>query len=271
MTTTERPLALVTGASSGIGYELARQFAQHGFDVVVTAEDAELDAAAESLKEYGGQVIPVRADLTRYDEVERLWTSAVAAGRPLDAVAINAGVGVGGAFARDTSLAAELKLIELNVTSAVHLAKRAVAAMTTLGKGKILFTSSVAALTPGPFEAVYAASKAFLHSFSEALRNELKDSGVTVTSLLPGPTDTEFFERAGMEDTRVGSGKKDDPAEVARQGFDALMKGDDKVVAGSLANKVQGVAGRLTPDTAKAAMHRRMAEPGKGDTSEKDE
>lgn len=270
MTTTERPLALVTGASSGIGYELARQFAQHGFDVVVTAEDAELDTAAESLKEYGGQVIPVRADLTRYDEVERLWTAAVAAGRPLDAVAVNAGVGVGGAF-RETSLEAELKLVELNVTSSVHLAKRAVAAMTTRGKGKILFTSSVAALTPGPFEAVYAASKAFLHSFAEALRNELKDSEVTVTSLLPGPTDTEFFERAGMEGTRVGSGKKDDPAEVARQGFDALMKGDDKVVAGSFMNKVQGVAGRVTPDTAKAAMHRRMAEPGKGDTSGKDE
>ncbi|GLX07160.1 SDR family NAD(P)-dependent oxidoreductase [Microbispora sp. NBRC 16548] len=270
MTTTERPLALVTGASSGIGYELARQFAQHGFDVVVTAEDAELDTAAESLKEYGGQVIPVRADLTHYDEVERLWTATVAAGRPVDAVAVNAGVGVGGAF-RETSLEAELKLVELNVTSSVHLAKRAVAAMTARGKGKILFTSSVAALTPGPFEAAYAASKAFLHSFAEALRSELKDSGVTVTSLLPGPTDTEFFERAGMEDTRVGSGKKDDPAEVARQGFDALMKGDDKVVAGSLMNKVQSVAGRVTPDTAKAAVHRRMAEPGKGDTSEKDE
>ncbi|WP_182908021.1 SDR family oxidoreductase [Microbispora sp. H13382] len=143
----------------------------------------------------------------------------------------------------------------------------AMAAMSTRGTGKILFTSSVAALTPGPFEAVYAASKAFLHSFAEALRNELKDSGVTVTSLLPRPTDTEFFERAGKEDTRVGSGKKDDPAEVARQGFDALMKGDDKVVAGSFVNKVQGVAGRITPDTAKAAMHRRMAEPGKGGTS----
>ncbi|MFI7033423.1 SDR family NAD(P)-dependent oxidoreductase [Microbispora rosea] len=270
MTTTERPLALVTGASSGIGYELARQFAQHGFDVVVTAEDAELDTAAESLKEYGGQVMPVRADLTRYDEVERLWTATVAAGRPLDAVAVNAGVGVGGAFARETSLEAELTLIDLNVTSSVHLTKRAVAAMAGRGKGKILFTSSVAALTPGPFEAVYAASKAFLHSFAEALRNELKDSGVTVTSLLPGPTDTEFFERAGMEDTRVGSGKKDDPAEVARQGFDALMKGDDKVVAGSFVNKVQGVAGRVTPDTAKAAMHRRMAEPGKGGTSGND-
>lgn len=267
MTTPDRPLALVTGASSGIGLELARQFAQHGFDLMVTAEDAELDAAAESLKEYGGQVTAVRADLTRYDEVERVWTESVRAGRPVDAVAINAGVGVGGDFARDTSLEAELKLIELNVTSAVHLAKRAAGAMAARGEGKILFTSSVAALTPGPFEAVYAASKAFLHSFAEAIRNELKDSGVTVTSLLPGPTDTEFFERAGMEDTRVGSGRKDDPAEVARQGFDALMKGDDKVIAGSFANKVQGVAGRVTPDTAKAAMHRRMAEPGKGDTS----
>ncbi|MBO4273709.1 SDR family NAD(P)-dependent oxidoreductase [Microbispora triticiradicis] len=267
MTTPDRQLALVTGASSGIGYELARQFAQHGFDVVVTAEDEDLASAAESLREYGGQVIAVRADLTRYDEVERLWTETVAVGRPLDAVAVNAGVGVGGEFARGTSLEAELGLIELNVVSSVHLAKRAVAAMTSRGAGRILFTSSIAALMPGPFEAVYAASKAFLHSFAEALRNELKDSGVTVTSLMPGPTDTEFFERAGMQDTKVGAGPKDDPAEVARQGFDALMKGDGKVIAGSLTNKVQGVASRIAPDRAKAAMHRRMAEPGTGDAS----
>ncbi|WP_440089762.1 SDR family NAD(P)-dependent oxidoreductase [Streptosporangium sp. LJ11] len=259
---TPRPLALVTGASSGIGYELARQFAHNGFDLVVTAEDEGIEEAADSIREPGAQVTAVRADLTEFAGVEELYARATASGRPLEAVAINAGVGVGGDFARHTDLAAELKLIDLNVTSSVHLAKRVLADMVGRGRGRVLFTSSVAATMPGPFEAVYAASKAFLFSFSEALREELKDTGVTVTALLPGPTDTDFFRRAGMLDTRVGAGRKDDPAQVAEQGFKALMAGDDHVVAGSVKNRVQSVTAKVTPETAKARMHRTLAEPG---------
>jgi short-subunit dehydrogenase len=148
------------------------------------------------------------------------------------------------------------------VTSTVHLARRVLPDMVARGSGKVLFTSSIASTMPGSFQAVYNASKSFVQSLSEAIRNELKDTGVTVTALMPGPTDTNFFNRADMQDTKVGADKKDDPAQVARQGFEALMKGDDHVVAGSLKNKVQAVAGKAMPDTTKAQMHRKMAEPG---------
>jgi uncharacterized protein len=181
----------------------------------------------------------------------------------VDAIAINAGVGVGGDFARATSLQAELDLINLNVTSSVHLAKRVVKDMVDRGQGRILFTSSIAATMPAPFEAVYGASKAFLLSFSEALGNELKGTGVTVTALMPGATETNFFHRAAMDDTKVGASQKDDPAEVARGGFEALMAGEDKVIAGSFKNKLQGGLGsRILPETVKAELHRKQAEPG---------
>jgi short-subunit dehydrogenase len=115
---------------------------------------------------------------------------------------------------------------------------------------------------PGPFEAVYAASKAFVHSFAEGLRNELKDTGVTVTALMPGPTDTNFFHRAGMDDTNVGANEKDDPAEVAKQGFEALMAGKDHIIAGSLKTKIQGNVSKVLPDTVTAELHRQLSEPG---------
>ncbi len=261
-TQANRPLAVVTGASSGIGYELARQFAEHGFDLLVTATGPALDAAASKLNKSGAQVDAVQADLASYEGVESLYDAIKATGRPVDAIAINAGVGVGGDFARETDLRAELNLINLNVSSSVHLAKRVLNDMVARGSGRVLFTSSIAGVMPGPFEAVYAASKAFLLSFSEALRNELKDTGVSVTALMPGPTDTNFFHRAGMDDTKAGAGKKDDPAQVARQGFEALMSGDDHVIAGSAKNKLQGAAAKLLPETAKAAQHRKLTEPG---------
>ncbi|MEV4755901.1 SDR family NAD(P)-dependent oxidoreductase [Micromonospora sp. NPDC049559] len=260
---TDRPLAAITGASSGIGYELARQFAEHGYDVVVAAEDAGITDLARALAASGARVEPVQVDLASYDGVERLYQRIRSLNRPLDAVAINAGVGVGGPFAR-TDLAAELNIVDLNVRSAVHLAKRCVQEMVERGTGGILFTSSIAAAQPGPFEAVYAASKSFLQSFSQALANELKDTGVTVTALMPGVTDTRFFERADMLDTRAGSGRKDDPAEVARQGFEALAKGRDHVVAGSLVNRLLTGASKITPDQVKAQLHRRLSEPGSG-------
>lgn len=258
---TPKPFAVVTGASSGIGYELARQFAQNGFDLLITAEDAGITQAARDLEVLGAHVETVQANLAMSDGVETLYRQIQSTGRPVDAIAINAGVGVGGPFI-ETDFNDELNLINLNVVSPVHLAKYVVRDMVARGQGRILFTSSVAARMPGPFEAVYAASKAFLQSFSEALRNELKDTGVTVTALEPGPTDTNFFHRAGMDDTKAGASKKDDPAQVAKQGFDALMAGEDHVVAGSVSTKLQAAATNVLPATANAAMHRKQSEPG---------
>lgn len=261
-----RPLAVVTGASSGIGLELARTFVEHGFDLVVAAEDAAVEDVARRLAAGGARVDPVRADLATYEGNEDLVAVVEAVGRPVAALAVNAGVGVGGDFVDDSDLRAHLRVVELNIGSAVHLAKRLVPPMVERGEGRVLFTSSVAATGPGPFHSVYAASKAFLASFSQSLREELRDSGVTVTALMPGPTDTDFFRRAGMEDTKVATGPKDDPAEVAREGFEALMAGKDHVVAGSLRNKAQAVAGRVLPDPVKARAMRAMTEPGGGES-----
>jgi uncharacterized protein len=257
--TDSRPLAVVTGASSGIGRELARQFATNGFDVVVAAED-ELGSAANDLAHSGANIHPVRADLSTREGAEKLMEAIAVTGRQVDALALNAGIGNGGAFI-DVPLADEERLIALNIGSAIHLAKRIVPDMARRGAGRVLFTSSVASQMPGPYYATYAASKAFIQSFAQALRYELKDTGVTVTALLPGPTDTEFFERAGMEGTSVDSSDKDDPAEVARDGFEALMAGKSQVVGGSAKNKVQVAAAKLMPDQAGAATHAKMTRP----------
>jgi short-subunit dehydrogenase len=259
--TAAHPLALVTGASSGIGLELAKQFARHGYDLVIVAEDAGISDAADALRASGATVEAVRADLAAHDGVHALVERLRALGRPVDAAAINAGVGVGGPFL-ETDLEAEVNMINLNVVSTVHLAKHVVKEMAARGEGRVLFTSSIAAEMPAPFQAVYGATKAFVQSFSEALRNELKDTAITVTALQPGPTETEFFHRAGMDDTRVGAGKKDSAAEVARQGFEAMMKGKDHVVAGSIKNKVQSALAQVTPEPALAEMHRKLTEPG---------
>jgi len=265
-TPTDRQFAVVTGASSGIGYELAKQFAEHGFDLMVVAEDDAIDQAAADLRRDGkNEVLPVQADLATYDGVEHLYAAILETGRPVDAVAINAGRGIGGDFTTQTELRDELNVIDVNVTSTVHLAKRVLPDMVSRGAGRVLFTSSIASMMPGTYQAVYNASKSFVQSFAEALRNELKDTGVTVTALMPGPTETNFFHRAEMDDTKVGASSKDDPAVVAKQGFEALMKGDQKVVAGSLKTKAQAAASKVMPDSAKAQMHRGMAEPGSGD------
>src|SRR4051794_6593595 len=207
---TNRPFAVVTGASSGIGYELAKQFAQHGFDLLITSAGSGIETAAANLDQFGTSVEPFQADLADYDGVEKLFSAIEATNRPVDAIAINAGVGVSGDFARQTDLKAELNLISLNVTSTVHLAKRVLPDMVSRNQGRVLFTSSIAGTMPAPFEAVYGASKAFVKSFAEAIRNELKDTGVTITTLMPGATETNFFHRAGMDDTKVGASEKDD-------------------------------------------------------------
>jgi uncharacterized protein len=261
-----RSLALVTGASSGIGLELAKILAENDFDLILAAEDEAIAAAGDECRDLGAAVDAVRVDLAAHEGVEELHRHVRAAGRPLGVAALNAGIGAGGAFATDTELEKELRLIDLNVRSTVHLAKLVLPPMVDRGEGRLLFTSSIASTMPGSFQAVYNASKSFVQSFALAIRNELKDTGVTVTSLMPGPTETEFFERADMLDTKVGaSDGKDDPADVARDGFEAMMEGKERVVSASLSTKLQGRGSRLLPDSAKAAMHRRMAEPGSGD------
>jgi short-subunit dehydrogenase len=259
---TAHPVAVVTGASSGIGRELAKVFAQHGYDVLICAEDDGIHTAAAELRALGAGVEAVRADLSTAYGVDRLYDRIRHAGA-VEAVAINAGVGVGGAFV-ETDLDEELRLLNLNVVGVVRLAKHVLKDMVARDQGRILFTSSIAAEMPAPFLAVYGASKAFVQSFAEALRNEVKDTNVVITALQPGPTDTHFFERAHMEDTRVAASKKADPAEVARQGFEALMKGKDHVVTGAK-NKVQSALAQVLPETMTAEMHRRQTEPGSAD------
>ncbi|MFA0839651.1 SDR family NAD(P)-dependent oxidoreductase [Streptomyces rochei] len=254
-----RPLALITGASSGIGYELARLFAEHGHDLVVNAEDERLEHAARRLRETGVEVRAVRADLRAAEGVDRLV--AALTGLTVDVAALNAGVGRGGAFV-DTDPRDDQSVIDLNVSSTVRLAKPLLRGMVARGVGRLMFTSSVAATMPGSFQSVYNASKSFVQSFAQALQEEVADTGVTVTSFMPGPTETDFFRRAGMTDTKVGTMDKDDPAQVARQAYDAVMKGRGKLVTGSAKTKAQGVADKVLPDRVKAAVHRRMAEPG---------
>ncbi|HEX8851296.1 MAG TPA: SDR family NAD(P)-dependent oxidoreductase [Gemmatimonadaceae bacterium] len=260
-TTYQHQLAVVTGGSSGIGLELAKQFADHGFDLLIVSETEKVFAAADELRRRGAKVDALQSDLATFGGVEALCRRIDSLGRPVDAIAINAGVGVGGPFL-DTDLEAELNLIQLNVVSVVHLAKRVVKAMVERGEGRILFTASIAAEMPGPFEAVYAASKAFVLSFAEALRNELKDTGVSITALQPGATETNFFHRAGMDDTKVGAGKKSDPAEVARDGYEALMAGKDHIVSAMMKEKVQVFTGQVIPEKVKAEQHRKISEPG---------
>jgi uncharacterized protein len=255
-------LAVVTGASSGIGYELAVQFAEHGFDLLIVAEDAGIAQAEEELRALGTDVQSIQENLATFDGVENFYRAINAIGKPVAAIAINAGVGVGGRF-EETNLNKELDLINLNVVSAVHLSKLIVRDMIKRGEGgRILFTSSIAAEMPGPYEAVYAASKAFIHSFALGLGYELKEKGIMVTALQPGATDTNFFHRAGMDNTKVGVQKKDDPAEVARQGYEALMESKESTIAGSLKTRLSNVANDLIPEKIKARKHANMTEPG---------
>jgi short-subunit dehydrogenase len=255
-------LAVVTGASSGIGYNLAKVFAENGYDLAIASAGSRLEDAELDFKALGVQVTAIQADLATYEGVDEFWRGVEALSRPVDAAAINAGVGVGGLFA-ETSLEEELNLVRLNVEGTIHLSKHVVKHMLANGGGKILITSSIAGEMVAPREAVYAASKAFDLSFAKSLRAELEDTGVTVTALQPGPTDTDFFDRAGMGGTKVGTeGKKEsEPYEVAKQGFDALMKGEKHVYTASFKTKLEGAVANFVPDAVKASMHEKMAQP----------
>jgi short-subunit dehydrogenase len=251
-------LAVVTGASTGIGLELARLCAVNRYDLIIAADEPLIADAARELAESGVTCTPVECDLATAEGVRRL-TDAIG-DRPIDALLANAGRGLGKAFL-DQDLNEVLRVIHTNIDGTVRLIFEVGQSMRSRGQGRILITGSIAGLMPGTFQAVYNGSKAFLDSFSVALSNELKDSGVTVTCLMPGATETDFFERADMLDTKVGSGEKASAADVAKIGFEALMNGELKVVAG-FANKVRAAVSHVAPDSALAQMHRGMAEPG---------
>jgi short-subunit dehydrogenase len=250
-------LALVTGASSGIGYELATICAREGFDLLVAADSPKIHEAAAELRKIGVGVDAVEVDLATTAGVDRLY--AAAQGRTVDALLANAGHGLGRAFL-DQDFDDIRHVIDTNITGTIYLIQRVGRDMRARGQGRILITGSIAGFMPGTFQAVYNGTKAFIDSFSFALRAELKSSGVTVTCLMPGATDTDFFERADMLDTVVGQGKKDDPADVARTGFDAMMRGDGDVVSG-WKNKLMSAIASVTPSGIVAEQHRKMAEP----------
>jgi short-subunit dehydrogenase len=252
--------AIVTGASSGIGYELADICAREGYDLLVAADSPEIDQAAEMFRSRGAAVTAVEVDLSTEEGVEKLYDAAH--GRPVDALLANAGHGLGKAFL-DQDFADVRHVIDTNVTGTVYLIQKIGREMRNRGAGRILITGSIAGFMPGTFHAVYNGTKAFIDSFSFALRAELKDSGVTVTCLMPGATETDFFERADMMDTKVGQSEKDDPADVARVGYDAMMRGDGDVVSG-WKNKLQSAIANVTPAGMLAEQHRDMAAPGSG-------
>lgn len=254
-----RSFAIVTGASSGIGFELARIAAENGHDLLIAA-DRDLAPAAEKLRALGGSVEAIEADLATQEGVDRLY--AAAAGRPVDALFANAGHGLGHAFL-DQDFDDIRHVIETNVTGTLYLLQKVARDMKARNAGRILITGSIAGYMPGSFQAVYNGSKAFIDSFGWALANELKETEVTVSILMPGATDTEFFDRAGMADTSVATGKLDDPAKVAQDGYNAMMKGESEVVSG-WKNKIQSSIANVTPAPVLAEMHRKMAEPGSG-------
>jgi short-subunit dehydrogenase len=253
-----RQFAIVTGASTGIGLELAKCCARDGFDVLIAADEAEIDNAAVEIRKLGANVDAVQADLSTTQGVDRLIEAV--AGRPVDALLANAGRGLGGAFL-DQDFKRARFVVDTNVTGMIYLIHRVGNDMRRRNAGKILITGSIAGFIPGSFQAVYNGTKAFLDSFSFALREELRDIKVTVTCLMPGATETSFFERADMMDTSVGVAKKDAAAEVAKTGFDAMMRGDGDVVFG-MKNKIQSSIANVLPAGVLARQHRKMAEPG---------
>lgn len=253
-----RPLAIVTGASSGIGLELAKQCAANGFDLLIAADEPQIKQVEIMLRDYAGMVESVVADLATSEGVEKLLERT--RNRPVDALLANAGRGLGRAFL-DQDFADIERVVDTNVTGTIYLIHKVAREMRSRGRGRILITGSIAGFMPGTFQAVYNGTKAFLDLFAYALRAELEGSGVTVTCLMPGATETDFFERADMLDTKVGTQKKDDPGEVAAAGFKAMMDGDGGVVSG-WQNKLQAAIARILPETITAKIHAKMSAPG---------
>jgi short-subunit dehydrogenase len=256
-----RPLALVTGASSGIGFELAKLAAQDGHDLVVAA-DTPLEEAVRELEGFGTQVFAAHVDLSTHEGVEHFLS--LATDRRVDALFANAGHGLGQAFL-DQAFDEIMHVVNTNISGTLYLLHRVGRGMREQGGGRILVTGSIAGYQPGSYQAVYNASKAFVDSFALALRDELKETGVTVSCLMPGVTDTDFFERAGLLDTKMANGKKMDPAIVAKVGYDAMMDGEADVIAG-WKNKIEAALANITPGEHLAAQHGKVARPGSANT-----
>ena len=252
--------AIITGASTGIGFELATLAAKDGYDILVVADEPLIDAAAQDFKQFGTDVQSIEADLSSFEGVDQLLSAA--GGRQIDLLCANAGRGLGKAFL-DQDVAEWRKVVDTNVVGTAYLLQKVLPAMVARNDGKVLVTGSIAGYIPGAFQAVYNGTKSFVDSFVAALQNEIKDAdGVTLTNLMPGPVETEFFDRAHMMDTSVGTDpKKSDPADVAKDGWDALMAGHASVVSG-LKNKIQSAVANVTPNAVLAEQHRKMAEPG---------
>ena len=255
-----RPFAVVTGASTGIGFELAKHCAQNGFDLLIAADEPEIHDAAEVLRRYGAIVEALEVNLATTQGVDRVCEAAGRRDRPIEALLANAGRGLGHAFL-EQDFDDVMRVIDTNIMGTLYLLHRFGREMREQSFGRILITGSIAGFIPGSFQAVYNGTKAFLDSFSYALREELRDSSITVTCLMPGPTDTPFFERAGMLDTKLGTEEKDDPAEVAKEGFEAMIKGEAGVIYG-LKNKTQVALSRVLSSELLAEKHRQVAEPG---------
>lgn len=260
---TTRELAIVTGASSGIGYHLALECAHRGFDLIVAADEPSIEDAAERFRALGGVAVPVMADLATVEGVNKLL--AATNDRPINMLLANAGHGLGRAFL-DQDFAQIGHVINTNITGTLYLTHVIGRQMRSRGAGKILITGSLAGLLPGPFEAVYNGTKAFLNSFTLALRSELNDSGVTVTCLEPGITDAEFFARADMLDTKLAESEKDDPSVVAKRGVQAMIDGEAVAIPGAL-NEFYAAVMNILPAHFLAAQHRKMTEPGTADQS----
>jgi len=254
--------ALITGATSGIGLELAKLFAKDNYNLIIVARnETGLDSTAQLLKSEGIEVVTISTDLFVPGNAEELYKQVKGLGLTVDILVNDAGQGVYGKF-MDNDLARELNIIQLNIASLVTLTKFFGRDMVSRGSGKILNLASIAGKAPGPYQAVYHATKAFVHSFNEAIRNELKDSGVSVTSLLPGATDTDFFNKADMLDSKiVKEGELADPAKVAEDGYRALMDEKDMVVSG-FKNKIQVAMGNVTPDSMQASQMEKIQKPG---------
>ncbi len=254
----DRRFAIVTGASTGIGLELARCCAKDGFDLLIAADEPEIERAASDIRASGATVETVQADLSTIEGVDKLYSAVK--GRQVDALLANAGRGLGHAFL-DQDFKQARRVIDTNVTGTLYLIHKVGNDMRRRNSGRILITGSIAGFIPGSFQAVYNGSKSFLNSFSFALREELKDTKITVTCLMPGATETEFFKRADLMDTSVGTAKKDDAGEVAQIGFDAMMNGEGDVVSG-WKNKISSSVANITPAGVLAKQHRKAAEPG---------